>query len=391
MRIFTPRLYPFLYLCCDFRSAVSILGILCLSSACLAAPPVDAENSLGSSRWEFGFGPVYRSGLQMSTDWRADAVLAYVPSQLFGASSQPNVGSLNGYADREYVDGFVYTDPGTTDSETDVYGMTWNWGYNDSGQYQGNSVVFHSATVTDASEGAFRQPWSEEQTVSQTGFDVSAGCRLLRGSRLALGFSTGVSWFPERTEQSAVVRRGGQTTWRYVDSYSAPYTPFPSAPYSGTTDGPGYLLSNIPDSRNIEVLSRTAGDWGAVSTLDVGVGLTKVRIGPSLWGTLGDLVVARLSAQSLWAYVETSATSSISIESLQSDTVTFGDNSYTREWVSGWGVEGEARMVMGEGWYLGLAVAADWWSEEVSISVTSFDVELDLGQWNYAITVGRAF
>jgi len=351
----------------------------------------DVETNPASSRWELSFGPVYRSGTQLSADWQGDAVAARIPFLIQGASSHPNVGPLDGYANRDYVDGFVYVDPGTTDPQTDTYGMTWNWGYDNSAQYQGNRVTFHSASVTDANAGSFFDLWAEEQQINQAGFNLSAGCRLWRRQHAALGFSAGLSWFPERSTEFLVVRRGAKTTWRYVDTYSAPYSPFPAAPYSGTQDGPGYLLRNIPASRDIEILSRQYSEWQAESTLRVDVAMMEARLGFNAWFMLSDLLVLRLAPQLLAAHIETLAASSTVIAPVQNGAIAFDDRVDGREWLLGWGGEAEARMPMGGGWYIGLAAASDWWSDEVEVTVDPFDAELSIGQWSYMLTAGRAF
>ena len=141
----------------------SFLLILPLASCVVFAPGgVGLAESDRDASWEFRIGPVYRTDTQIQADWSGEAVAAHVaPLFTRRSSGSPAVGPITGYADRDYVDGFVYMDPGTADPETDVVGLTWYWGYDDPGQYSGDSVQFHGSPVEEyRAEGLAMEPWS---------------------------------------------------------------------------------------------------------------------------------------------------------------------------------------------------------------------------------------
>ena len=119
--------------------------------------------------------------------------------------------------------------------------------------------------------------------------------------------------------------------------------------------------------------------------------MMEARLGFNAWFMLSDLLVLRLAPQLLAAHIETLAASSTVIAPVQNGAIAFDDRVDGREWLLGWGGEAEARMPMGGGWYIGLAAASDWWSDEVEVTVDPFDAELSIGQWSYMLTAGRAF
>ena len=371
------------------------LGVVLLAPG-LSLPAAWAEFPAGTAPWEFRIGPVFRTDTQLQVDWSVGSVASrtspYYTSQ---SSGNAQIGPVNGYANRDYEDGFVYTDPGTADPETDVPGLTWYWGYDNAGQFTGDAVQFHSGPIAEYRvEGLPAGPWSDDSQVSLAGLNLSGGRQLWKWRRTALGVSGGASWFLDQQAQFAmesVVARETSRTWRYVDTYSAPYDPFPSAPYEGSFEGPGYLLHNQPDSRDTETLSNRSVDWVAKSRLEVDVGVLDLRLGPSLWVELNDSIGLRFSPQFRAAQVTTQAKAQTIISPTRSGSIYFEDSQRERDWLLGGGLEAEVRVLLALGWHIGLAVSCDWWNDDVVLSADPFDARVALGQWSYSLVFGVEF
>ncbi len=352
------------------------------------------------SRWEWRVGPIQRSGTRIRADWDSDAVLNRLRPFFRRQSSEPSaLPPLTGYADRDYVDGFVYMDPGTADPETDVPGLTWYWGYESPAQYIGDAVLFHSEPGSDYRVDETRvAPWLDTSRLDMTGLDIAVGRCLARRGKLTVGLSAGISWYPERSVDFAlrrIVARDTATTWRYVDSYGAPHTPFPSAPYEGLYDppieGPGYLLHNEPDVRDVEMLSSRSRDWEAESTLDVDTAVFDARLGPSVGWSINDRFVMRLAARARAAHVDARARAYTTISPTSAGPITFEDREHNRQWILGGGVEAEANFILHRGWHAGFSATADWWADSLTLDVEPFNTKIDLGQWTMAAYLGRGF
>lgn len=362
----------------------------------LACGSARGPEPAGDVSWEFQLGSVYRTDTRIKANWSGEGIAARVLPLLAGQRSGTSLaGPANSYADRDYADGFVYMDPGTADPETDTMGLTWHWGYDNPEQYTGASVRFHGLPVQDYwTEGLAMDPWSGSEKINQAGLDLSCGWRAWKWEWGALGVSAGLNWLPEREADfkvSRTVARENRRTWRIVDTYDAPYLPFPDAPYAGTYEGPGYLIHNIPDSRNIELMSASSREWVAESQVKVEVEVVDLRLGPSLWLRPHDRVALRVTPQIRFAQVETRGHSRTAIASPGRSPKVFEERCRDRNWVMGGGVEAEARFYLGKGWHLGFAVASDWWEDDVGISADPFEVLLELGQWSFVGSLGVEF
>jgi hypothetical protein len=377
---------------CRWRSGRAVLCII-LGAFGLSGASSRAQSS---AAWEWQVGPACRFDARVSPRWNAASVVNRVSDQfLHTVSAPPNVGTLTGYADRDYTDGFVHTDPGTADPDTDTAGKTWNWGYDNASQYSGSSVQFHSAAGSDhliAAQAASDELGGKDSDMP--GLDFLIGRRLWARKGMALGFSAGASWFPEHSSSFSVnrtVARDTLTSFRYVDTYGAPYTPFPGDPYVGTIGGPGYLLGNIPDSRITEILSQNTTDWVADSKLKVEMQMAELRLGPTLWLMPTERLTLRLSPHLRVAYVETEAESHTQISPTTLGPITYDDRTHSRNWLLGGGAEAEARLALNRGWFVGFSTAYDWWDDNVNISADPFNASVDLGRVTCTATIGREF
>ncbi len=346
-------------------------------------------------RWRLQVGAAARMGTRYDVDWTPDSVLARIPAQELTSglvAAPPPIGPANTYADRTYVDGYVRMDPGTTDPETDVYGMTWFWGYLNPAQYQGNAVVFRSAPVTQQASSYSFDPWQGRKEVDVYGISLSLDRSMLKRGRWTLEGTAGVTWYKPQHDRFEV-QRHGQTSgsaWRYVDTYSAAHKPFPSAPYSGSYEGPGYLLNNIPDSRVVEQLDSHEANWKAVSELQLEMDMLEARLGVGAacdWGRLH----MRIAPQFRIAHVTLSAESMTGIGPFSSGTIEASGQQREQEWIWGYGLEVAAALRLYRSWMVGASVSADWWWEDVTVMTDPFGITMDLGQWVFSANFGCEF
>jgi hypothetical protein len=142
-----------------------------------------------------------------------------------------HLGNVNPAKPGNYDDGFVHTD-----SSGNAGGQTWNWGYKNAGQVQGNSVVMHSSSASvNGSMDRTDDP--------QAGFDLAYG----RNLGTVLGGKWGLQAAFDFTTVSIHDSRPLTGTGTTIsDAYSLGGVTAPGAPYTGSFNGPGPLLGDNP-------------------------------------------------------------------------------------------------------------------------------------------------
>jgi hypothetical protein len=370
-------------------------ALFCSLMFAMVATKANADLRVGTS-WEIEAGPAYHKGVRITSSWRPDSIEARL-RPLFSSRSDPRplMGPQVGYADRDYIDGFVYMDLGTDDPETDTIGLTWFWGYENDSQYSGASVSFHSAPFTDyRTTGVPMDPDQIEERVNMSGINLTASRRFWQRGSVAAGLSLGGSVYRSRSVVHTVQRlaaRETSVTRQYLDTYQASVVPFPGAPYENTLEGPGYLLRNEPDIRSLQTLDSTRRDWMVESRHDVEVQVMDVRLGPSLWWKPFERIGLRFTPHVRMAHVDVEAIAHTRIAPTRVGPIEFADNNRTREWVFGLGSEAAILLTIHKGWYLGLSAASDWWQKDVTSNADPFNTRIELGQWTFTAQVGREF
>ncbi len=215
------------------------------------------SGSASGGDWEFSLsaGPAYRQlgDVRISGGYRS-AGLA-LPSLVGGNSLvTPPVGDANAVGDRTYNDGFVGQDAGTA-----LDGDTWNWGYDNAGQVQGDQLVY-SATgfqsvfseVRGAPAGGPSRSRDLEGWAPHLQFDARSPHRL---GPFRVGFTAGLDFV--KTDGSLAFSNFSQSQTRqdfrldYVDRYDLGGIIPPLAPYAGSVGGPGPIIPNVPASRDV--------------------------------------------------------------------------------------------------------------------------------------------
>ena len=151
-----------------------------------------------------------------------------------------NLGNLNfaGPAasvggNQTYEDGYVHVD-----SSGNAGGLTWNWGYQNTSQVQGNTLTMHRTSAAVDEVGTVKQ-----NDDPHAGFDLAFGHRL--------GTVLGGTWglqaafdFTDILINDNHPRTGTGTL--ISDAFSLGGIIPPQAPYSGSFNGPGPLLGDTP-------------------------------------------------------------------------------------------------------------------------------------------------
>jgi hypothetical protein len=205
----------------DRKIEFSLLALTLALLAGLFAPNLYAQDTTpdnANPNW-VSFGPQF--GLNLNA--RFNHV-----GNLNPASPGPATG---GGVNRTYNDGFV-----KMDSSGDAGGQTWNWGYQNASQVQGNTLTMHSASA--AVNGTLNQ-----NDDPQAGFDLAFGREL--------GAVPGGKWGVQAAfDFTAVSIHDNQplagTGMMVSDAYSLGGVTPPQAPYTGSFNGPGALLGDSP-------------------------------------------------------------------------------------------------------------------------------------------------
>ncbi len=211
-----------------------------------------------SSDWDFSLsaGPAWRhSGSLGFTGGSRSASFALPSFVGNNVLINPPIDGADSYGDRLYNDGFV-----RKDSSTDIDGLTSYWGYQNASQVSGDDISFHatgfqsirSDILTVGTAPAFDR---NEQGVAPVIQFNAIYQQEIAGMRP--GFSASFSWLPVKADREWSDFALSQTRDDFRHDWTDDYNLggfgnlVPSAPYSGTFGGPGFILENLPDSRTI--------------------------------------------------------------------------------------------------------------------------------------------
>lgn len=347
-------------------------------------------------RFRLAAGPVWSPGAELSARWHPETARGLVPFAWGTTKTGGGAPPATGFANRDYEDGHVRLDAGTTDPETMEYGLTWNWGYDRASQYDASTVAFHTPAATTTT---FRQldasVADDRDDLDFFGADVAA--TLVLGNVLGGegGLSLGVRWFGDEDEefvQSAAVALETRSSSRYVDRYDAHWAGFPSAPYSGTEDGPGYLLDNVPMSRSSESLGRSSTVWTVQSRAHVELERLELRLGvPFEWRFAGDRITLGIAPHVACGRLELTADVETTVAAGNAVKVRDARRAEKDAWIVGAGAEVTLAVALGRGWSVAAGVAGDAWFDDLAVSAGSFDFKAELGAWSFRIALAKEF
>ncbi len=136
-----------------------------------------------------------------------------------------------------YDDGYVLTD-----ISGNAGGQTWNWGYDQSGQISGNTILMHRSTVSADAPSATGVGGGDPQSGFEFVYDRELGNR----NKLYFGLEAAVNYMNLSLKDTSTF--SGNVS-RLTDAYpfTSGTTP-PPAPYQGSFAGPGFVLGATPVS-----------------------------------------------------------------------------------------------------------------------------------------------
>lgn len=343
-------------------------------------------------------GPTWNFRSKLSARWNPDAVRRAVSISFGHSSSRNAVPPATGYADRDYVDGYVHLDEGTIDPETMEYGTTWNWGYDSSSQYNGSTASFHTAKAGSSSSVSPVSASSAEESdeFDSLGIDFQGRVTLGDGGDDSTwGLAFGFRWFEDEEMDfapSAPIARESSSSFRYVDVYDAHWEGFPSAPYAMDIVGPGYLLDNIPISRHKEPAGGSSSSWVARSRVRAELERWDLRLGPTLqWYAWRNRCIFEVQPQVLLARTELSVDVETTVTAGGSTKYHSVEHADEDDWLWGAGVEVSAAVGVSDTWTLSVAGAYDAWFDDPEVSVGPADVKAELGNWTLSCAIGKEF
>lgn len=360
-----------------------------------AGQPME-ENEAGGGRWALKLGYAERRGGEVSATWRPGLVRERVAqNRLSLTAPRPDLGSVDAYADRTYENGYVFRDEGTEDPLSFTPGQTWYWGYDEAAQYDGQSVSFQSAVYTDTRIDPLQlaEPYAE-QDFDQQGLDVALQASLWQHDAFEVGLAVGLTLYGNRSFDMQVEQPWDietQVTRQLVDTYDAPFLPFPEPGYAGTLEGPGYLLNNIPDDRQEVEIGRSVRVGRVTSAFDVEFESMDFRFGPTLTLTPHPRLGLVIAPSVRMAHVKAVAESRTLVEPAGRRPVVYEDRQTEKEWILGYGIAGELHVRIYDNWQIIAGAGIDSWEDNLIITANPFETEIELGEWFYNVGIGRVW
>lgn len=164
----------------------------------------------------------------------------------------------------EYADGFVRVDASGNNDQS-----TWYWGYQNANQYD---PVAETLTFTAINSYTASGQGSEKGD-PEIGLDVAYGGHLFRWRRALVGWEFGFGYLPLEIKQ---MQGGTSTVDLTTHTYDVSGVVIPQAPYQGTYNGPGVLISDVASGGTMQ----STVNLLSARTLDMT--LFTFRLGPTL-------------------------------------------------------------------------------------------------------------
>lgn len=306
---------------------------------------------------------------------------AMVPRHASAGITGGDFSPLTESADRRYDDGYVNRDAGTPRD-----GLTWYWGYRDAGQVEGDTLSFHvgDATSTDVRRSVQLDDSSDDDEAYGPGFAIGLGYDVNPGSRITWGVNASLTFARFDVNSDATTFQSDEAWARQdllvTDTYDLNGVLPPNAPYSGTLDGPGPLLSNRPSSRSVMGGEARTGEyrvWNRVST-DVGINLLTLALAPALtWNTKACSLSLQAGPTISWEQVDMER-SEAALDGGSAPIAAWRDTSTESHFIGGGMVDLSVAYRLGENSSLALGGRYDWIDErECRVGPATVTVDAD--------------
>jgi hypothetical protein len=323
--------------------------------------------------------------------WRQIGQASFRGGRQAGQSHLPAAPRSSGGISTGYTNGFV--SPDSTGGS-----QTWNWGYSSAAQVNGDLLTLSgtSGQVTSRTvASSYSTDWSDD-LASPGIYLLLESPELAKWQHLSLSAALGYSYAQDDTTQESLafrsVRTSFQRTRSVTDVYDIPaIAPPPTAPYSGSFNGPGPVISRTPVRRlGGGVRERDLGSDIFTSHLrqSLEVQLHTLSFGPRMGLEIGSL---RLLA-GLGFALNIVLWDADSRETLRSDRHgtlrTWRDTANGTDVLPGVFAELGAEWRFTKSWSLATGLRYDW-SQPLEGRIGNAAFEVDLGGWT--AQVGLAF
>lgn len=207
------------------------------------------------------FGLSYRMGFSVSARFK----------NLGGYTAMSNPGpATGGTVDRFYDDGYNRKDSSANHNDS-----TWFWGYKDASQISGNSITMTSSSAPANGSSGDRKDDPQHGVELTYNRELGHFEKWRCGVEAAFGYTdvtigNNNPFFGTRLDSADTFANLGAT--------------FPDAPYSGTFEGPGDLISTVPN-RQINAIANGARTTG---NRQFNADIYGLRLGPYIEFPLDD-------------------------------------------------------------------------------------------------------
>ena len=423
------------------RKMVTVLAI----GACIWAMHLTCFATEEIGKWRIEAGPSYRGNMETEVTGESRARSAFVkatqPAQSIPSKGEgnkidfPNPDDITRTGNRDFDDGFVYTDTLTAGDN-----QTVNFGYQNNSQNDPTAGVLTFHRENDVSGSVFLRKGTEyRKTVRTTSDEVisadenfgAGGLRVdalydlaARGSvKIALaaglrgffGMDSSVrgSNFSQTITQSRISYHdnydySGTTNDTYTFLYNNEF-PFPSAPYSNLDGNPlaDPLINNTPDSasRDIDVNYATRRDYRGRQTtvwetanqieIDTDVDLFQLAMGGDFTYEIADAVAFSLRPLLLVNLISVDARRNeilaghypsgemVSLRNWQ-------DNESNNSVRLGAAIEAGMNVKLSESWFAGISAGYEW-IDDTSVTVGPNKINIDLSGFTTSFIIGVRF
>ena len=186
-------------------------------------------------------------------------------------SGSPGATNVAG-VDHVFDDGYV-----KVDQTGNAGGRTADWGYEQSSQLTGDTLLFHSTTSLTAAGS------HQAEDAPYVGLDVAYGGKIANWGMTRIGWEAGFAWLPISISDSQPLAASFQRTEYSVKTMNPGETlVLPQAPYHGGPSGTGPLILDSVAAGNSETVS---GQITGSRSIDVT--LYNLRLGPTFYSDLG--------------------------------------------------------------------------------------------------------
>lgn len=304
-----------------------------------------------------------------------------------------------GYAERQYADGYVKPDEGTSDPDSFVSGLTWNWGANDVGsQYSGGRMEFHTDSTrwSESVESSVRSCGLGSRSDSDRdillGVEAIGGWTFLDDDTFDASLDGGFRFYgsgdlkSESIYGTSVKTTKTRNEYRFVDSYDASgWTDVPRGSYAGSAGGPGRLIGAMPDRR--EELSNSADELESYSyfyrsSAKLDYRIWDLRLGPTVGWKVIDRLTIRGGVYGLLGLVDAE---------LKASGVSYGGKKSKCDAVFGIAAGISAQFDITESLFLQGSAEYDWWTDDIDLKAGGANAHIELSDFTVSLALGLEF